>query len=256
MQVFCAISYNVHQCVGLDGRRDPARIADIIRESGADIVGLQEVHSVSGDWRESHQMDYLAEETGLQAVPGHTMVRENSNYGNVLLTSRRILNIQWVDLSVPGREPRGAIDADIEIGGETVRVIVTHLGLGPAERRYQARRLLTALAEERTQIVVLLSDINEWLPRGRPLSWLQARLGRTAPLRTFPSFFPLFPLDRIWVHPSQLLVNLSIYQTPLTRIASDHLPLKAVICTAAPSDLSDPASTLSDNGDRTRGYRR
>jgi endonuclease/exonuclease/phosphatase family metal-dependent hydrolase len=227
--LFSVLSYNIHQCVGLDGRRDPARVAQIIKESGADVIGLQEVHSESGGLAESHQMDYLTEATGFQAVAGPTLVQENSRYGNVLLTSRKILSIHWLDLSFRSREPRGAIDADLDIQGEAVRVIVTHLGLHPRERRIQVKQLLTALAEERTRCVVLLSDINEWLPVYHPLRWLDARLGRTKPLRTFPSFFPLLALDRIWVSPQPALVSLSIYDTPLTRIASDHLPLKAVV---------------------------
>ena len=217
--LFSVLSYNIHQCVGLDGRRDPARIAQIIKESGTDVIGLQEVHSESGGSSESHQIDYLTEATGFQAVAGPTLVRDNSRYGNVLLTSRKILSIHWVDLSFRSREPRGAIDVDLDIQGEAVRVIVTHLGLRPGERRFQ--------------VVVLLSDINEWLPVCHPLRWLDARLGWTKPLRTFPSFFPLLALDRIWVSPQPSLVSLAIYDTPLTRIASDHLPLKAVV---RPSD--------------------
>ncbi len=59
MPLISALSYNIHECVGWDGRRDPCRIADVIKESRADIVGLQEVHSESDGRVESHQMNYL-----------------------------------------------------------------------------------------------------------------------------------------------------------------------------------------------------
>lgn len=228
---FSAISYNIHECVGCDGRRDPARIARIIKESGAEIVGLQEVHSdlSGGDDEELHQMDYLAKSTGMQAVAGTAFQRRNGDFGNVLLTSRPILNVQKLDLSVPGREPRGALDVDLEIGGEAVRVIVTHLGLHPGERRFQVKRLLLALAKPRTRVVVILSDINEWLPRSRSLRWLREHFGPTPQLRTFPSRFPVFPLDRIWVSPPSALAQLMIFDNPLARVASDHLPLRATI---------------------------
>ncbi len=239
MARFSAVSYNVHECVGCDGRRDPSRIARIIKESGADVVGLQEVHSdlSGGDDEELHQMDYLAKSTGLQAVAGTAFQRRNGDYGNVLLTSRPILNVQKLDLSIPGHEPRGALDVDLEIGGEAVRVIVTHLGLHPGERRFQVKRLLLALSEPRTRIVVILSDFNEWLPGSRPLRWLQEYFGEMPRLRTFPSRFPVFPLDRIWVSPAAALVKLSIFSNPLTRVASDHLPLKATIHTSTESVL-------------------
>ena len=231
MQHFSVLSYNIHECVGTDRRRDPPRIAEIIKKSGAQIIGLQEVHSDSSGAQELHQMNYLAAITGFQAVPGPSLERRNGHYGNGLLTSYKVLTVEKLDLSYPGREPRGAIDVDLEIGGEAVRVIVTHLGLLPAERRFQVEKLLVALSQQRTRVVILLSDFNEWLPTGRSLRWIHTRLGKTALVRTFPSAFPVFALDRIWVSPSSSLVTISRLRSPLTRIASDHLPLQATIQT-------------------------
>ncbi|HKY07544.1 MAG TPA: endonuclease/exonuclease/phosphatase family protein [Candidatus Binatia bacterium] len=229
MSFFSVLSYNIHECVGLDRRRDPSRIAQVIQESGAQIVGLQEVHSDSSGEDHLHQMNYLAAATGLQAIDGPAVERRNGHYGNVLLTSCRILAVHKLDLSYLSREPRGAIDADLEIEGEAVRVIVTHLGLIPAERRFQVRRLLTALSEQRTRTVIVLSDFNEWLPTGRSLRWIHTQLGKTALVRTFPSRFPVFALDRIWVSPAAALSELRCVRTPISRVASDHLPLKATI---------------------------
>lgn len=231
MAIVSALSYNIHECVGCDGRRDPARIAEVIKQSGAQIVGLQEVHSDASGEEQLHQMNYLASCTGLQAVAGSSIERRNGHYGNILLTGCKILALHKLDLSYPHREPRGAIDADLEIDGEVVRVIVTHLGLLPAERRFQVRKLLSALSEHRTRIVLLLSDFNEWLPVGRSLRWIHTQLGKTALVRTFPSRFPVFALDRIWVSPAAALVELCCIRTPLARVASDHLPLKATIRT-------------------------
>ncbi len=231
MSVLSVLSYNIHECVGLDRRRDPSRIAQVIKESGAQIVGLQEVHSDASGEEQLHQMNYLAAITGLQAVPGPAVERRNGHYGNVLLTSCKVLAVHKLDLSYSGREPRGAIDADLDIDGETVRVVVTHLGLLPAERRFQVRKLIAALSEQRTRTVILLSDFNEWLPTGRSLRWIHTHLGKTALVRTFPSRFPLFALDRIWVSPPASLAELGCIRTPLSRLASDHLPLKATIKT-------------------------
>jgi endonuclease/exonuclease/phosphatase family metal-dependent hydrolase len=229
MQLFSVLSYNIHECVGSDRRRNPARIAEVIKESSAQIIGLQEVHSDASGAEELHQMNYLAAATGLRAIPGPAVERKNGHYGNVLLTSAKVLAVHNLNLSYPGREPRGAIDADLEIGGAKVRVIVTHLGLLPAERRFQVRKLLLTLAEPRAPIVILLSDFNEWLPIGRTLRWIHASLGKCALVRTFPAAFPVFALDRIWVSPPAALVNVFCVRTPLARVASDHLPLKAMI---------------------------
>jgi endonuclease/exonuclease/phosphatase family metal-dependent hydrolase len=75
----------------------------------------------------------------------------------------------------------------------------------------------------------VLTDFNEWLPTGRSLRWLHTRLGKTALIRTFPSAFPIFALDRIWVSPSSALIDVGAIRTPITRVASDHLPLKATL---------------------------
>jgi endonuclease/exonuclease/phosphatase family metal-dependent hydrolase len=229
MQPITALSYNIHECVGFDRRRDPTRVAQVIRDSGAQIIGLQEVHSDGTGAEELHQMNYLARATGLQAVPGPSVERRNGHYGNVLLTSCKILAVNKIDLTYRRREPRGAIDADLDLDGETVRVIVTHLGLRGVERRFQVGKLLAALADQRSRIVIVMSDFNEWMPTGRSLRWIHTRLGKTALIRTFPSAFPLFALDRIWVSPPGALTTLSCFRTPLSRIASDHLPLKAII---------------------------
>ena len=66
------------------------------------------------------------------------------------------------------------------------------MGLLPSERRFQVEKLLGALKEERTRMVIVLTDFNEWLPTGRSLRWLHTRLGKTALIRTFPSAFSDF----------------------------------------------------------------
>lgn len=222
-------SYNIHQCVGIDGRCDPPRIAQVIRELDADIVGLQEVHSRVTDDEQAHQLDFLADATGLHAIPGHTLYRHDGHYGNALLTNAPILVVHPFDLSIPGREPRGGIDAKIDIAGEKLRVIVTHLGLWPLERRLQVKRLLPLLAKEPSRFILLLGDLNEWQPRARSLRWLHAYFGEAPAPRTFPTRLPLFALDRIWAKPREALLRVNVVASPLARLASDHLPVTAAI---------------------------
>jgi endonuclease/exonuclease/phosphatase family metal-dependent hydrolase len=221
------VSYNVHQCVGGDGRRDPARVAAVLREIDADVVGLQEVDARHGGARESMQMQYLAAALGLHAVAGPTIVSATGNYGNALLSRRPVRHARHLDLTVYRREPRAAIDAELDAGGADVRVIVTHLGLLPGERRTQVRRLLDALGSATATPTIICGDVNEWLAVGRPLRWLHARLGRTAGVPTFPAAFPVFALDRAWVHPQAALRALGAHASAAARLASDHLPLVA-----------------------------
>lgn len=228
----CLASYNIHSCVGRDGRTDPARIARIIGELDPDIIALQEVRSRFGEVADTHQLNYLAGATGLQGIAGTTIFRPDSHYGNALLIRHRVLAVRRLDLSVAGaREPRGALDVDLEVNGRVIRVIATHLGLDASERREQVKRLLAVLNAKNRDPVVFLADINEWFPLSRPLRWFKAHFGRFSAPRTFPALFPLLALDRIWISPQAVLVKMEVnaYKTPLARIASDHLPVRARI---------------------------
>ena len=216
-------SYNVHACVGTDGRKDAARVVGVIEELGCDTVGLQEV---------DYRLDFIAHRLGMEAVPGLTLLRHDGPYGNALVTRRRVLAVRRLGFTYSGREPRNALDVDLEVGGETVRVIVTHLGLWPAERRYQVKKILALLKETPvTERVVVLGDINEWMPLGRPLRWMHALLGRSPAERSFPSRWPLLALDRVWARPRHALLALKAHRSPLAALASDHLPVKAIVAT-------------------------
>jgi endonuclease/exonuclease/phosphatase family metal-dependent hydrolase len=105
-------------------------------------------------------------------------------------------------------------------------VIATHLGLRPRERRFQVQRILEHAGRDE-RATVLLGDINEWFIAGRPLRWLHAHFGFVPHLRTFPASFPLFALDRIWAHPPRAIARFWCHVTPLSRSASDHLPVIA-----------------------------
>lgn len=219
-------SYNIHRCVGTDGRRDVARVAEVLRQIGADVVGLQEVDS----WllrAERSPVDELARSLGMSPIVGPTIRHAHWHYGNAVLVRAPALEVRHLDLTMYRREPRAAIDLDIAAGGTRIRLISTHLGLLPGERRSQVRRLLGTLHPD--EPVVLMGDINEWFAVGRPLRWMHARLGRTPALRTYPAALPMFALDRIWVRITGASVNRHVHDNALARMASDHLPMVAVI---------------------------
>lgn len=212
--------YNVHGCVGGDNRRDDLRVARVIEELGCDTIGLMEVHG----------LDALARATGMEAISGPPYVWHGRHVGNALLTRRRVLAVRQHEYTFAGNEPRCALDVDIEVAGDPVRVIVTHLGLRPAERRFQVRRLLQLIKQTPIhERIVVLGDINEWLPLSRPLRWMHGLLGHSPAERTFPARFPLFALDRVWVRPRHALLALSAHRSELSVRASDHLPVKAII---------------------------
>jgi endonuclease/exonuclease/phosphatase family metal-dependent hydrolase len=226
-------SYNIHGGIGGDGHFVPNRIIDVLNEMRADVIALQEVESRATGF---DMLDFLAKATGLNAIAGPTLLSADGDYGNGLLTRHRVINQRNLDLSIAGREPRGAIDAELDIDGAPLRVIATHLGLHPAERRQQVQQLLAAFEQDRVMPTVFMGDVNEWFLAGRPLRWLHRHFKHTPAPASFPARWPLFALDRIWVKPRSMLQWVAAHRTPMARRASDHLPLKAQILILARSE--------------------
>jgi len=218
-------TYNIHRCIGSDWRHDADRVASVIRELDADVVGLQEVdaryHIEDGD----DQAEYLAGATGMSAVSGPALVHHRGSYGNAILTRWPVKAVRRVEIGVIGREPRAVLDTDLEIAGVGVRVVVTHFGLRSSERRLQTEMLARMLGPRDERCTILLGDFNEWTPMGHTLRRLNGLLGRSPAVRSFPSRCPALALDRIWVSPVSALVRLGAHRSRLACRASDHLPV-------------------------------
>ena len=197
----------------------------MIREIDADLVGLQEVDTgLRCDGLD--QLDWLARATGRLAVLGPCRETPGGHYGNAALLRREPLAVRRHDLSVPGREPRGALELQLPFGPLPLTVVITHLGLKQSERRVQAERLLAALLDREGPLVVM-GDFNDWRP-GRPArGFLEARLGPGSRHPTYPALWPLFALDQLFARPAGIVRRLYTLRSPAARLASDHLPLVA-----------------------------
>ena len=224
-------SYNVHSCVGwLDRRCAPSRIAAVLQELDCDIYALQEVDNDESDGEDSAQLEYLSRAMGMAAVPGLRIVRHSGEFGNALLTRLPILSVHRHDLSYWRFEPRGALEVELDVGRHKLRVIATHLGLSRRERRAQWLHLLKAVATAPADVpTIVLGDMNEWLPSSATLRDAHRILGEPLAPPAFPAFAPFLALTRIWVRPVGAMTSIEVHRTPLSRRASDHLPVKAVI---------------------------
>lgn len=225
-------TYNIHSCVGLDGRLDPRRIADVIAELDADIIALQEVdaqHRIDGYL---DQWAYLARACDRYCTPGISLRTHRRNFGNALLTRQPVATTRLHDLSFETHEPRGAIDVTIAIDGQSLRIIATHFGLRRAERRHQAARLSIILAAKEGAAadgVLLLGDLNEWRPGARSLDRLLGHFHPVPAPRSFPANRPIFALDRIAAAGAVQLTGVAAHRSRRARIASDHLPVRAAL---------------------------
>ena len=222
-------TWNVHRCVGTDGRRDVGRVADVLAEIGPHVVALQEIDSETKHPEVLDQILHLAERTAFHPVTGPTMRRRDATYGNLLLTSGTVMATRLLDISEPGFEPRGVIDTAIALHGRPLRVITTHLGLRRRERRAQVPRIASLLTDGEEGPLVLAGDFNEWVPFSRTLQPIRDRLGPGPVVRTFPSRWPVLALDKIWVRPAPCLLGVRVHRSRLARLASDHLPVVATV---------------------------
>lgn len=133
-----------------------------------------------------------------------------------MLTRLPIARSRNYGLSVPSREPRGALRTDLSLGqGRQLHVFSRHLGLG--ERRQQEGLLLSAdiLRDAvRRDPTVVCGDFNHWWStpvRGlvrRALHDAGTLLGRS--VRTYPSCCPVLRLDRVCVDAGVLPLGLHV----------------------------------------------
>ena len=223
-------SYNVHKCVGTDGRFDPGRILSVIREINADVIALQEADERFGERAALLDLESLKRQSGLAAVRLPVPRKGHGWHGNVVLARDAEVTATH-QIALPGVEPRGALMVDLTLPAGPLRVIAAHLGLLRRSRAQQVEALLSAAQAKDTRPTLLMGDLNEWrLGRRSSLLGLHPVFGPLhASVPSFPSRFPVWALDRVLANPHHLVSSVEIHDTPLARVASDHLPIKARI---------------------------
>ena len=232
------MSYNVHSCMGMDGRVSPRRIARVIARQHVDLAALQELDHGRPRSRAEDQAGDIAAELGFHLVFCPAVVRGNERYGHALLSRWPLETVKVGVLpSHPGGvwpEPRAAIWARVHVADMVLNVLSTHLGLAAPERMKQMTAILGSewlgpvLDREP---VILCGDFN--LTPGSAAHRLAAsRLRDVAHnfkrgVQTFSSMRLVAQLDHIFVSPHFALESVFAAQNDLTRVASDHLPLVA-----------------------------
>lgn len=236
------MTYNVHSCIGMDGKVDVARIARVIARSRPDVVALQEL-DVGRDRSEgidqAHQIARLLE---MEFHFHPAMHLEEERYGDAILTHlpQRLIKadlLPGLDTR-PNLEPRGALWVEVELHGRKVQIINTHLGLNGQERKAQVEALLGPdwLAHpDCREPVILCGDFNA-VPLSPVCRTLNKRLRDAqqaamdhSPRGTFPARLPTVRIDHIYMGEGLEANGIEIPNSALVRVASDHLPLVADI---------------------------
>jgi endonuclease/exonuclease/phosphatase family metal-dependent hydrolase len=232
------LTYNVHRCLGTDRRLDVGRVAEVIAAQGPDIVALQELdvgRARTGGVDQAHE---IAQRLGMTSRFHAALRVEEELYGDAILTALPERLVKAGPL--PGHprfrrlEPRGALWVAIRVGTVELQVLNTHLGLVPREQRNQVAALKGPdwlAGPERRGPLIVVGDLNAGrasatfraLATGMTDARLAVGAGRGA--QTFPSQMPVLQIDHVLVGEGVTVRSATAPSDPLTRRASDHLPL-------------------------------
>ncbi|HEX5741781.1 MAG TPA: endonuclease/exonuclease/phosphatase family protein [Pilimelia sp.] len=216
------VSYNVHS------QRDDLRaLGETVRALAPDVLFVQEAPRRLR-WRA--RCAALARRCGMFVAVGGLPA-----LGNLVLVDLRVRvrGTRCVRFPLtPGRHLRGAAVAECVVRGRPFVAAGTHLSLAAAERADQARRLLAALADA-DHPVILGGDLNEE-PGGAAHALLTARYADLAaragdPRPTFPAARPDRRIDVLLADAAVGLTRYDVVDTPASRRASDHLPVRATV---------------------------
>jgi endonuclease/exonuclease/phosphatase family metal-dependent hydrolase len=223
-------SYNIRKAIGTDRRRRPDRIIDVLNEVGADIVALQEADRRFGERHSAVPIHLLDEHSDYKPVPFGARSGSLGWHGNAILVRKHIIIRHHAMLHLPSLEPRGAVLAEVEAGGQTVRVVGMHLDLSGLWRRRQAHAVLHHVEERRSDLpTVMMGDLNEWSARSGCLRDFAAHLTFADTGRSFHAGNPIARLDRIMVNRHIRIHASGAHRSAAARTASDHLPIWAEV---------------------------
>ncbi len=211
-------SYNIRKAVGLDWRRDPHRIVDVIAEIDADIVVLQEADKRLGQRPGVLPLEHLEQIQGYKLARLTKDSQSHGWHGNAILFRANSFSTPIVDrIPLPAREPRGAISAHFQQNG--FGIIGTHLALTSGIRKKQIQALC-AHASNSGIPTVIAGDFNHWginLPAG----------GHEVitPGLSFHAKRRVAALDRFILCGNVTALQSAVHTSLKARRASDHLPV-------------------------------
>ncbi|WP_353473079.1 endonuclease/exonuclease/phosphatase family protein [Salipiger sp. H15] len=214
-------SYNIRKAMGIDRRRDPARILHVINQIGADVVVLQEADLRLGPRPAAIPRFLIAQETDYEVV---ALARNDVSlgwHGNAIFVRKGLEVSETRRFELPGLEPRGAVMARVE----GVNVVGAHLGLLRRFRLKQMSEIRDQLGELRAEAAIF-GDFNEWSDVRGYEPW-ERDFTLTLPGRSYHASRPFVALDGIAYGSALALDDAGVEEGGAARRASDHLPIWA-----------------------------
>ena len=218
-------SYNIQKCVGLDFRRLPRRILQVLDRIGAQIVVLQEADKRLPP-RPAALPHFVLDEAGWNIVDLGGAGSLGWHGNAVIWRGEGLRELETGQMSLPGMEPRGAVWVNFDTPIGPLRVVGAHLGLLSHSRQQQVMHINRHIQDLPEMPTVWAGDFNEW-SRQPVLDHLAPKMRFLPPLPSFPSPQPMGPLDRIALGPGVQAVGHGVHSDRPAHIASDHLPIWA-----------------------------
>lgn len=223
------MTFNIQHCLNYRTRQiDFDLFAGIIRDSGADIIGLNEVNGSGMGAEYCAQAEILGEKLGFYNYFAKAIDFDGVNpYGNALLSRFPISQPQTIPVPDPRvpqysgyYETRCLLKAVVQ-SPRPVTVCVTHFGLNPDEQLLAKNTVLESISDS---ACVLMGDFNITPENGIHRA-LSERLrdtagGNTGALLTFPSDAPQRKIDYIYLSRDWQMHRAEV----LPLVASDHRP--------------------------------
>ena len=227
------MTFNTQHCLNyLENKIDYPLFAKTVAESGADIIGLNEMRDEGEREDYEPQMKILSELSGIENYYFARAIfyKGNNPYGNGLLSRHKIVKAETVPIPDPeGRvegkhyESRCILKAHFENG---LTVLVTHFGLNPDEQESAVKTVIENMASEKC---ILMGDFNV-TPDDSVLAPIRERMKDTAELidgngYTYPSNAPDRKIDYLFVTSDIEVMSAEIPAL----VVSDHRPHTAEI---------------------------
>lgn len=158
------MTFNIHHGEGLDGRLDLDRIAKVIIDAQADIVGLQEVDRGVERTGRRDLLKELADRTGLRYAFGKNIDLQGGDYGNAVLSRFPIVS-EGNRLLEPlgGGEQRGVLQTVLDVAGQRLLVLTTHFDhrRDSVQRPRSAEQMVEMARQWGEGPLVMLGDFND-----------------------------------------------------------------------------------------------
>ena len=229
------MTYNIHVGVGMDQKLDLRRIADVINRERPDLVGLQEVDRGVARTQRIDEIAELARLTKMHHAFAHNLDYQGGQYGVAVLSRFPILALDHRRFANRREtERRGFIRVEVEVGGQPINFVTTHLDYKYEDGRlFETEQLMSELASIKTPLIVV-GDFNDE-PRGSSYklmlnsfedAWIQGGgISAAGEGLTYPADKPIKRIDYIFYAKGRNLraKRAWVVKTP----ASDHLPLVA-----------------------------